>query len=98
MNKWYSAVLIPLLLLTVAIPSARAQGQYPVMEKVAQKVIDHYRTSSCQELMAKKQQPPSAGKDKAIQLLHDDPQMRQQFLNKVAGPIANKLFECGMVP
>jgi hypothetical protein len=26
--------------------------------------------------------------------LDEDPQMRQEFLNRVAGPIANKLFEC----
>jgi hypothetical protein len=30
--------------------------------------------------------------------LKNDPKMREQFLNKVAGPIANKMFECGMVP
>jgi hypothetical protein len=24
--------------------------------------------------------------------------MREQFLNKVAAPIANKMFECGMIP
>jgi hypothetical protein len=27
-----------------------------------------------------------------------DPQMRTEFLNRVAAPIANKLFECGMIP
>jgi hypothetical protein len=31
-------------------------------------------------------------------MLRNDPQMRQVFLNKVAAPIANKLFECGMIP
>jgi hypothetical protein len=33
-----------------------------------------------------------------IQMLHDDPQMRQRFINPVATPIANKLFECGLIP
>ncbi len=50
----------------------------------------------------KKKQPP-AGKQgqieaRAIELLRLAPQMRQEFLNRVAGPIANKLFECGMIP
>ena len=27
-----------------------------------------------------------------------DPQMRTAFINKVAAPIANKMFECGMIP
>jgi hypothetical protein len=35
---------------------------------------------------------------RAIQALRNDPQMRTEFLNLVAAPIANKLFECGMIP
>ena len=31
-------------------------------------------------------------------MLQGDPQMRAAFINKVAGPIANKMFECGMIP
>ena len=27
-----------------------------------------------------------------------DASARQAFLNEVAGPIANKMFECGMIP
>ena len=30
--------------------------------------------------------------------LRNDPQMRQAFINQVAGPIVNKMFECGMAP
>jgi hypothetical protein len=33
-----------------------------------------------------------------IGLLQSDPQPRTAFLNKVAGPISNKMFECGMIP
>ena len=33
-----------------------------------------------------------------IDLLKKDPQMRQHFLNRIAGPIVNKMFECGMIP
>jgi hypothetical protein len=31
-------------------------------------------------------------------MLRNDPQMRTEFLNRVAAPITNKLFECGMIP
>jgi hypothetical protein len=31
-------------------------------------------------------------------MLHNDPNMRNEFMNRVAAPIANKLFECGMIP
>jgi len=30
--------------------------------------------------------------------LKTDPQMRTVFINKVAAPIANKMFECGLIP
>jgi hypothetical protein len=81
---------------------ARAQESYPIMERVAQKVIEKYQTSSCQQLAQQKKQPPTGQKaqmeQRAIQLLRDDPQMRTAFLNRVAAPIANKLFECGLIP
>jgi hypothetical protein len=33
-----------------------------------------------------------------VTILRGDPQMRTEFLNKIAGPVANKMFECGMIP
>jgi ABC-type Fe2+-enterobactin transport system substrate-binding protein len=88
------------LLLHVGIASA--QESYPIMEKVAQKVIEKYQTSSCQALAKQKSQPPTGQKaqmeQRAVQILRNDPQMRTEFLNRVAAPIANKLFECGMIP
>ena len=50
----------------------------------------------------KKSQPQPAKREmieeKALAMLRKDPQMRTQFLNRVAGPFANKMFECGMIP
>jgi hypothetical protein len=92
-------VCVPLLL---HVGIASAQESYPIMEKVAQKVIEKYQTSSCQQLAQQKSQPPSGQKaqmeQRAIQTLRNDPQMRTEFLNRVAAPIANKMFECGMIP
>jgi len=31
-------------------------------------------------------------------MLRGDPQMRTLFINKVAAPVVNKMFECGMIP
>jgi len=33
-----------------------------------------------------------------IQKLRSDPQMSAEFINRVAAPIANKMFQCGMIP
>jgi hypothetical protein len=34
----------------------------------------------------------------ALQKLRNKPAMRLAFINRVAAPIANKMFECGMIP
>ena len=82
--------------------SAAGAQQFPMMDKLADRVVQKYQSSSCQELIAKKSQPEPAKREmmeqKAIEMLRKDPQMRTEFLNRVAGPIANKMFECGMIP
>lgn len=80
----------------------QAPSQYPIADRLADKLIQKYQTSSCEQLQQAKQQPPTGEKaaieQKVIQALHQDPQMREYFLNKVAAPIVNKLFECGFIP
>jgi len=99
MRQRFYLFVVASVLLPVGIASAQP---YPIMEKVVQKVIQKYQTSSCQQLAAEKSQPPTAQKaemeQRAIGLLRNDPQMRTAFINQVAAPIANKLFECGMIP
>ena len=99
----YLLVLAVLLLVVGSSPvSPQGQSQYPIADKVADKVIQKYQTSSCEELAAKKKEPPSATEaammQRAVTLLKQDPQMRKHFIDKVAPPIANKLFECGFIP
>jgi isopentenyl diphosphate isomerase/L-lactate dehydrogenase-like FMN-dependent dehydrogenase len=77
---------------------ASAQEQYPVMNMVAGKVIQKYQEATCEQLWVKKGQQKSQQEEEIVQLLRADPQMRQAFLDKVAGPIVNKMFECGMIP
>lgn len=74
--------------------------QHPLVDMLANKVIQKYQTSSCTQLRLKKldKEPPSAQQQKIIQYLKSNPQMRTYFINKVSAPIANKMFECGMIP
>lgn len=96
--------VFPLLLLvlsgTAQTGGNQAQNQHPIMDMLAQKIIQKYQTTPCAELKAKKaeKEPPSAQEQKVIQFLKSDPQMRKEFINKVAAPIANKMFDCGMIP
>jgi hypothetical protein len=88
---------IGLVILYVAV--ARAQ-QYPILDRVADKVIAKYQQTTCEELWQKRAQkaPPSIEEQKVIQFLKSDPQMREAFINKVAPPIVNKMFDCGLIP
>jgi ABC-type Fe2+-enterobactin transport system substrate-binding protein len=89
-------------LLCLAATGAYAQGDYPIMDRIAQRVVEKYQTSSCQQLAAQRGQRPTGRRGeieaRVVRMLHQDPQMRQAFLNKVAAPIANRLFECGIIP
>ena len=85
--------------LVVALGTAGyALADFPLMNAVADKVIQKYQTSTCEQLWAQKQQPKSEQEQRVMGLLKSDPQLRAAFLNKVAGPISNKMFECGMIP
>ena len=73
-----------------------------MLDRVAEKIVQKYQTSSCQQLAAERGQRPTGQRAEAearlVRLLHEDPQMRQELINRVAAPIANKLFECGIIP
>jgi hypothetical protein len=69
---------------------------------VADKIIQKYQRSSCEQLWQEKAQrqgqPQPEREQEALRLLRDDPQMRAAFINKVAAPVVNRMFECGMIP
>ncbi len=75
-----------------------AYAQYPIMDLIADRVVQKYQSASCEQLWAQKSQPKSEEEKRVIGFLREDPQMRQAFFNKVSGPIVNKMFECGMIP
>jgi hypothetical protein len=75
-----------------------AAADYPLMNMVADKVIQKYQSATCEQLWAQKAQPKSEQEQRLIGLLKSDPALRTAFMNKVAGPISNKMFDCGMIP
>ena len=75
-----------------------AGAQHPILDMAANKVIQKYQQSSCEQLWEQKGKPKSAQEQEIITFLRSDPQMRAEFINRIAGPVANKMFECGMIP
>ena len=101
-KRQHVLVLIPILLLVATAPQAQEGQQYPIMDRFAQKIVDKYTNSTCVQIAEMKSEKPQGEeaqmKERVIAMLKSDPQMRAAFINKVAAPIANKLFECGMIP
>ena len=83
------------LLLLVGVAAAQ---QYPLMDMVADRVIGRYEQASCEQLWERKGKPKSDEEKRLVQLMREDPGMRTAFLNKIAPPIVNRMFECGMIP
>ena len=75
-----------------------SSGQYPIFDRIADKVILKYQQCSCEQLLERKDEPKSSRELEVIQALRNDLERRAAFIHKVEGPIANKLFECGMIP
>lgn len=70
--------------------SGIAHAQYPIMDRVASKVVEKYQTASCQQLWQEKAQgqgqPKPEMEQRAIQALQQDPQMRQALLQPGRSP------------
>ena len=102
--QWLTGVALAALVLlgfaALRVREAQAQGQYPVADMIANKIVQKYTSSTCEQLWLKKSEhtPPTMEEQRAITILRNDPQMRADFIGKIAAPIANKMFDCGMVP
>jgi hypothetical protein len=73
-----------------------AQGM--LVDAAADKVIKKYQAATCDQLKAQKAEPPSEKEKIALALLHEDPKARVAFVDKIAAPVLNKMFECSMIP
>ena len=58
---------------------------------MATKVVAKYQTASCEQLWQQKNEPKPQEEQRAVQFLKNDPQARTAFINKIAGPVVNKI-------
>src|SRR5580704_6835293 len=93
-NKSIGAVAMILALIVSEVASA--QGM--LLDLAADKVIKKYQTATCDELKAQKKEPPTDKEKEAIEFLRNDSQARIFFIGKIAAPVLNKMFDCGMIP
>jgi hypothetical protein len=80
----------------LVVGGAAAQGM--LLDAAADKVVQKYQSASCEELKAMKGDAPSEKEKMAVEFLRNDSQARKYFVDKIAAPVLNKMFECGMIP
>jgi hypothetical protein len=85
-----------LALTAIAASTVLAQGM--LVDAAADKVVKKFEAATCDQLKAQKNEPPSEEKKIALDLLRDDPKARAAFIDKIAAPVLNKMFECNMIP
>jgi len=90
-----SMTLIAVLVLFAGSVCAQ---DYPILNMVADRVINKYQSATCEQVWQDKEKPKGDMEQNLIQMLRENPQMRQVFIDKVAATVANKMFECGLVP
>jgi hypothetical protein len=73
-------------------------AQHRLVDAAADKVIAKYQAASCDQLKAQKNEPPGEKEKIALDLLRNDPNARVAFVDKIAAPVLNKMFECNMIP
>jgi hypothetical protein len=79
----------------MAAGAASAQGM--LLDAAADKVIAKYQAATCDELKAQKKQPATDKEKETVEFLRNDAQARTSFIDKIAAPVLNKMFDCGII-
>lgn len=91
------AGMLLLVAILALVGTMRADAQFPILDMMAQRVVEKFQSATCEELWQRRGQH-SEREQRAVEILREHPEMRDEFFNRVAGPVMNKMFECGMIP
>jgi hypothetical protein len=106
MRKLLAATFgMTLCLACILSVSAQPAGNGRMFDTLTDSIVQGINSSSCEEFAARVQEArnkkgASGGgmKDRMKAMMAKNPEMRRQLINKIAGPLANKLFDCNLVP
>jgi hypothetical protein len=93
-KKSFSVVVF----VSALIVAGAAAAEDMLVDAAAGKVIAKYQAASCDQLKAQKSEPPTEKEKIALDLLRADPKKRVAFVDRIAAPVLNKMFECSMIP
>ena len=94
MNRSIGSAVFALVMVVAGVTAA----QGPLVDAAADKVVKKFEAATCDQLKAQKNEPPSEKEKIALDLLRDDPKARVAFIDKIAAPVLNKMFECSIIP
>jgi hypothetical protein len=87
---------------TVLFAASAPAQDYVFVDRLADRVVQKYTYASCQDLADERRHRPTGERaeteQRAIRSMQNNPQLRRQFIDRVAAPVANRLFECGFIP
>ena len=71
-----------------------------IVDSVANTLVSSIQSESCADFAAtlKRGRGRGSGSGKTGGMLKNDPAARQRFVNKVAGPLVNKMIDCDLLP
>ena len=94
MNRSIGTAVFALVMVVAGVTAA----QGPLVDAAADKVVKKFEAATCDQLKAQKNEPASEKEKIALDLLRDDPKARVAFIDKIAAPVLNKMFECSIIP
>jgi hypothetical protein len=88
---------------TMQLSSAQLRQQIKnrVVDDVANQMVSQIQTDSCPEFQAMLKNARSnsgSSSGRASSMMKKDPAARERFVNKVAGPLLNKMIDCDLLP
>ncbi len=77
----------------------REQMKNKIVDDVANQMVSEIQNDSCPQFESFLKSRKSSGSGGgASGMMKKDPAMRQRFINKVAGPLLNKMIDCDLLP
>ncbi len=95
MTKQLNLIVMALVISGASYAAVQSQRHTP-SDQFAAQLVEKYARSSCEELAASLGEKEFA-ELRSVDELHNDTTARRRFVNRVAAPIVNKLFECGLI-
>jgi type III secretory pathway component EscR len=94
------ALIFAMLFAHPASAQLRERIKNKVVDDVATQMVGEIQNDSCPEFEAMLRQRKSgdSSSNKTRSMMKSDPAMRERFINKVAGPLLNKMIDCDLLP